>query len=438
MKKAILLTALIFSLCYTLYASAAEYDTIKVGLYYESTAKASVTVTSDSGLSYGVYENGVHTELGTIEGTSATIAVSGDNELSINGAEPINIASSNLSISPIDGTIRLDGTQYRGCILLTNASGGTMTVINALPTDYYLYGVIASEMPSGWHTEALKAQAICARGYAVSNYNKHASLGFNVCATTNCQVYKGVAAETASTIEAVDATEGEVLTHDGSIAQSLFYSSSGGHTANAENVWGSYISYLSGVEDPYESEDSPRHTWTATLSLSQIEAALSERDINIGSVTELIPSTDETGRVYELTVKGTDGDHTFTRQNTYIPFSSYGVISQKYSISPLNVSTSALYALTSGRKQEISGYNVISSGGVKSTVTSGFTMLSSSGRSIHQSGKITGYTFNGGGWGHGVGMSQYGAKGMAENGFTYEEILDHYFPGTELGSMYGE
>lgn len=422
----------------TLYASADEYDTIMVGLYYDSTAKTSVTLSAEDGLSYGVYENGIHTEWGTLEGTAATVSVSGENTLMLNEAEAFDITNSNLSIAPVEGNIRLDGVEYRGCIVLTNAAGGSMTVINALPTDYYLYGVIASEMPSQWHTEALKAQAICARGYAMSNYHKHSSYGFNVCATTNCQVYNGVSAETPATIEAVDATKGEVLTYNGGIAQSLFYSSSGGHTANAENVWGSYISYLSGVEDPYEAEDSPRHTWTATLTTAEIEAALAKRDINIGSVTELTARTDETGRVYELMVKGTDGDHTFTRQNTFIPFSSYGVISQKYSLSPITTNTSALYALTSGKKQETAGRNVISSTGIISAVTNGFTILSSSGRSIYQEGKTTGYTFNGGGWGHGVGMSQYGAKGMAENGFTYDEILDHYFPGTDLSSMYDD
>ena len=158
------------------------------------------------------------------------------------------------------------------------------------------------------------------------------------------------------------------------------------------------------------------------------------RGVNVGSVTSLTANTDETGRVYELIINGTGGTYTLKRQSTFTPFSSYGVKSQKYTLIPLTDSAPTAYAATSYGTYTLGGTYAITSGGVANVATGNYTMLSSSGYSTQQSGNITGYTFSGGGYGHGVGMSQYGAQGMASNGFTYDQILLHYYPGTYLES----
>lgn len=436
MKKlfGILLFTAILMLLSSLYVSAATYDTIKVGLYFGNSAKSSVTISASGGISCGTFANGAHSERVVYNADSITVGVADNHTLSVNNAEFIDVTGSNISLAPISGYISVNGTPYRGVIVLQTASSTAMTVINALPLEEYLYGVIAGEMPALWNAEALKAQTVCARGFAVSNFNKHSSYGFNVCTTTECQVYKGVNGEHPASNAAVDATRGMLLKYNGAIAETLFFSQSGGHTANSKNVWGSAVPYLCGVPDPYESPNAPLHTWSATLTLEQITSALSARGVNVGSVTSLTANTDETGRVYELIINGTGGTYTLKRQSTFTSFSSYGVKSQKYTLIPLTDSAPTAYAATSYGTYTLGGTYAITSGGVANVATGNYTMLSSSGYSTQQSGNITGYTFSGGGYGHGVGMSQYGAQGMASNGFTYDQILLHYYPGTYLES----
>lgn len=420
-----------------LYAKAAEYDTIKVGLYYGQTAKESVTINVDEAVSYGYFDGAEHKEVGTLWGQSFTIGVYSSTEVIINDTQIVE-ASDNFSLMPVSGNISVDGSAYRGGIMLKINKDSLFTVINVLPLEHYLYGVIASEMPSTWNMEALKAQAVCARGFAISNFNKHSSLGFNVCATTNCQMYGGIPSECEAVIEAVDSTCGLVVTYEDKVIQSLFYSASGGHTANVKNVWGSSIPYLSGVPDPYESKDAPRHTWTATLSLEDIEEVLEEKEIYVGKVERLEAQNDETGRVYELTVYGTEDSYTFEKQNTYSPFFAKGVKSQKYNLVPVGQSGGKkLYAQGADDYMRIDSFTAIGANDNTASLKSGFAILSSNGTTIYDSGSVAeGYTFNGGGYGHGVGMSQYGAKGMAEAGHTFDEILAYYYPGTELGSIY--
>ena len=189
------------------------------------------------------------------------------------------------------------------------------------------------------------------------------------------------------------------------------------------------------MEDPYESEDTPRHTWTATLTNAEIADALRQNGTDIGDLISLSALTDETGRTYELTAVGTLGTHTLKRQSTYSPFYSKGVLSQKFTIAPVTTGSRTLYAISKAPKNVLSSYTAINSAGIKANISSGFSIISAKGKDTYTSGTVTGYTFSGGGWGHGVGMSQYGAKGMADSGFTYDAILSHYYPGTEIGSI---
>lgn len=430
----------IFMLTFTLLCAtcvnATDYNNIKVGLYYGSSAKSSVTITSEGGISYGTHTGSAHMETGRLDGTEFTFRALSSTQIIINESVTVETGGSNLSISPLAGHLRLNGKGYRGGIILTGTASGAMDVINVLSLEEYLYGVIPNESPSSWDADALKAQAVCARGFAVTNINKHASLGFNVCTTTNCQVYGGLDSETASTNNAVDATRGQVMMHDGKPIESLFYSSSGGHTANVKNVWGSSVSYLSGVPDPYEPENSPNHSWSVTLSLEEIESALASSGINVGNVLSLDAKTDVDGRTYELTVTGTNGTHTLKRGSTYAPFASKGVIGQKFTISPISAQSEPLYAAHIYGKAVLAGRAALDAYGQTDTLSDGFYVMSADGVQYYASGEPIGYTFTGGGWGHGVGLSQYGAMGMANAGFNYVEILTHYYPGTTLGSLY--
>ena len=162
---------------------------------------------------------------------------------------------------------------YRGAIEVRLDGRGGVHAINSLPMDPYVRGVVAGEMPSSWHPEALQAQAVAARSYAIATDKPGP---FDHYPDTRSQVYRGVTGETASTNAAVDATVGQVLTYDGSPAVTYFFSTSGGHTENVENVFlgADPQPYLRGVPDPYDN-GSPYHRWRLRVSTARLNALLS-------------------------------------------------------------------------------------------------------------------------------------------------------------------
>src|SRR5215210_2772399 len=166
----------------------------------------------------------------------------------------------------------MSGGLYRGAIEVTTALGG-VSAINVVGLDPYVQGVVPGEMPSSWHPEALKAQAVAARSYALATDKPGP---FDQYPDTRSQVYRGVAGETASSNAAVAATAGQVLTYDGAPAVTYFFSTSGGYTENVENVFlGSDPEpYLRGVPDPYDG-GSPYHRWRLRMTTAQLNARLS-------------------------------------------------------------------------------------------------------------------------------------------------------------------
>ena len=173
------------------------------------------------------------------------------------------------------GTVSLIGKgAYRGAIEARGASvPGKLNAINAVPIEDYLRGVVPEESPSSWPLDALKAQAVAARSYALST--GVGGNGFDHYDDTRSQVYGGVGAEAARTNQAVAATAGEVVEVNGKVAQTYFFSTSGGHTENNEFSFlgASPLSYLRGVPDPHDGA-SPYHRWTRKLSNGQMQAEL--------------------------------------------------------------------------------------------------------------------------------------------------------------------
>lgn len=439
MKKVVLFSAVvaILFLHITAYALDDKYKNIKVGLSYGDNAPSSATVECEFGFSVGCVANDVFSEIEstTCNFITITSAESGFvNLLYSDGTSKIlpTDGSQILTIYPNNGNLKINNTAYRGAAMFLNNNASSLTVINYLGLEEYLYGVIGSEMPSSWNTEALKAQAVCARSFAITNFSKHASYGFNVCKTTNCQVYGGISSETTSVTKAVDETENQVLMYDGNVAQTLFFSTSGGYTADVKNVWGTAVPYLCGVEDPYENPtEASKHSWTATLSNADIKNALANLGVNIGDIVNVTAKIDNTTHVYQLDIEGTNGSHTLKNQSVCSAFSSFGVQSQKYIVTPYGGNGLELFGISSSQKTKLSEFNTVSGNGIISQNTPKFA-ISSNGVFEYSDYANEGYVFNGGGWGHGVGMSQYGAKGMADNGYTYDKILYHYYPGTYL------
>jgi stage II sporulation protein D len=184
--------------------------------------------------------------------------------------------SAPLQVAGADGVVQLGGAgAYRGVLEFRPDTFGGVNAINAVSLEDYVAGVVARESPSSWPAEALKAQAVAARTYAITT--SKAGDGFDQYADTRSQVYGGVAAETASTNEAVAATRGQVVTHGGEPVVTFFFSTSGGRTENVENtnVGAGPQPHLKSVADPYD-DVSPKHRWKPTrLTLPAAGAKLS-------------------------------------------------------------------------------------------------------------------------------------------------------------------
>jgi stage II sporulation protein D len=173
-----------------------------------------------------------------------------------------------------DGSLTIAGAPYRGAleVVPTESDSGSLNAVNALPVDQYVKGVIPNESPPSWPQAALRAQAVAARSFALTG--GVAGNGFDLYDDTRSQVYKGLSSETPSTDEAADATGGQVVMYGGKIAETFFYSCSGGHTESVQNVFfGPPVPYLVGVPDPYDGA-CPLHDWQLKFSQGEIDAKL--------------------------------------------------------------------------------------------------------------------------------------------------------------------
>ena len=351
------------------------------------------------------------------------------------GTNPwVGSVSSGLRIYPLSESFKLGEKEYRGCIEFYRDEKSDMAAVNVLDIDEYLMGVVPKEVSPSWNVEALKAQAIVARTYAVTNLNKFQSYGFNVDDTTQSQVYGGKSAEYDSTNQAVLETSGQYVLYDGKPAEVFFYSSSGGMTENVENVWGGASKpYLVSVPDIYENPDEASHyRWTAEFSPEDIKMKLSASGIDIGDILDMtIDEASLSGRSLKTTIYGTTGTHTSKFSNIR---SLLGLYSNCFTISREGGETPTIFILSKDGKTTKSpdGLSVISKNG-KAVLGASVSVLGKDGLKTYAKTNGTGnFVLSGKGYGHGIGMSQWGAKGMADAGFSYKEIITHYFKGTEV------
>lgn len=187
--------------------------------------------------------------------------------------------------------------RYRGSIQI-DVIAGKLRAINMVGLEQYLYGVVPSEMPFNWLPEALKAQAVVARSYALATRRTGA---FDLYPDTRSQVYLGIEHEKPSTNAAVNATAGQVVLYEGEVAKTFFFSTSGGRTASAEDVFGEPVPYLVSVPDPYDSI-SPHHDWGPLVFTGGKLAKVLKMK---GRVVDLQPELNSSGRIKVLTVVGT-------------------------------------------------------------------------------------------------------------------------------------
>lgn len=389
-------------------AASGMGQTVRIGI---REGRGSVALTSDSGL--GVWKNGSLWKKFPAR-TPLQIALKG-NAVTVGGAA----AAGAVEVRPLSsaGSVKItDGYAYRGAIrVMKSPQRWGLTVVNVVPVEEYLYGVVGKEMSPSWHREALKAQAVAARTYAISHKNYFASRGFDMTDDTSSQIYAGINGESPSVIAAVDATRGEILTYGGKPIDAFFCSTAGGWTENSENVWGSRIPYLRGVSD--DSSRMPSYRWSVTTTPEKLAANLTAAGKGVGKVRSItlsplgkrpmaVSDRGVSGRVLSMTVNGSAGSVRVTG-NAFQ--SIYGLKSTLFDFSQ----DGAVPDPDSGRK------------GRSATMT------------VKAGVPITIYGY---GWGHGLGMSQYGAYQMAqEHGSAdtyYRTILTHYYTGTRLEKLY--
>lgn len=455
-----------------------------------------------------------------------------------------------IAIRPNSTLTWFKGYKWYGDFVYRRASNDSITVINYVGVEDYVKGVLPYEIDPSWPAEAQKAQAVCARSFALGTH-KHGD-EYDLCNTTNCQVYLGANRATEASDAAVNATKGETLSYNGSPVIGYFYSSDGGATEDAANVWGGDYAYLKGKIDPYEDPNKDR--WSVTLTASEIQQKLNAAGYSIGTVANVqVTKRTATDNVNEVTVTDTSGKSvTISRSSVRTVF---GLKSIRYTITPVGGSANktSLQVKSTTHKVKVNGKSVAPQGyyivngteygnnyfklrdiayllnGTKSQfnvrwdaenerilLTSGTSYetvggeLKDSSTAVEKIGQSTStivldgeeisldgyiingnnyyklrdigkalgfdvdfenatgtvlistakdysdddnnsnnsgnndsnatvsvtnptsYTFNGSGWGHSVGMSQWGAYAMANQGFTYEQILKFYFTGIEI------
>ena len=336
--------------------------------------------------------------------------------------------------------IDLGTRAYRGRVEIGRYNSSTLTAVNIVSLEEYLYGVVPSEMAANWPEEALKAQAVCSRSYALMKAgfesSSDAKKGYKIVDTVSSQVYKGYLVESVKCNNAVDATKGQMVCYDNKVVPAYYFSTSGGSTESSKDVWAVNVPYLQGVSDLYE-HDAAKEVWQELLTLTEIKNRLVKQGMILGEIDDLsVSKYSDTNRAYALRLKS--GKQSITLQGTTIR-TVLNLYSTKFKIVkqgdiPDKVSVLSADGATTAR---ISNMHIASADGVKKAsqelsqyIVKGADNLSNYPRTApEKSGELL---FAGMGYGHGVGLSQYGAKGMAEAGFNYKEIIEYYFTGANV------
>jgi stage II sporulation protein D len=298
-----------------------------------------------------------------------------DNNININGA---SISEKEIELTS-DGIFELNNRKYRGNMYIL-LKDNEILVINKVKLDYYLYGVLPSEVISTWDEECLKAQAVAARTFAIFNKMNSKSSYYDLDSNNLFQVYKGFNVETKKTNEAIDQTKDEIMSYNGDVIQSFFHANSGGKTASSEEVWGGKIDYLKSKDDEF-CKNGKNYKWEISITSEKISEKLQKNNILIGEIYDIkIMERSESGRIKTLKIYGSSGSITIKGKDFRNYLGDNYIKSTNFSIT----------------RQDVN------------------------------------FIFKGFGWGHGVGLSQEGAKGMAENGWDYKKILKYFYSGIDI------
>ncbi|MDR0273402.1 MAG: SpoIID/LytB domain-containing protein [Clostridiales bacterium] len=442
MKKIILFAVAIFftAIFFPSGVFAQQELIVRVGLVGSLANRDSIAVANtDIFVGYSVTEGfmpmtELHSANGfTVRANGAGIDIIGGGQTYFFGAETVTqvMASDSEFVS-------IGRKNYRG-VMEFMPSGGRVSAINVMSIEEYLFGVLTAEMSPSFHIEALKAQAVTARTYTYNQIRASSHANFDLCDVVCCQVYNGAEREHENTTLAVLETYGLMIFYDGAPILATYFSSSGGATENSEDVWWEALPYLRSVNEIVEHNPM---VWERTYTWAQLTSAASNAGARIGTVNGVsVSRLGLSNRVLELTLHGTNGNWVVPRSVGIRGFfSSIGgsLPSRNFTIagahhSTPNVSVSDGFT---GISAPLNSLSVINGDGGFYSLNSAEIFDGENFRALISTPNIarggSGITLSGRGWGHGVGMSQMGAEGMARAGYTYDEILRHYYTGVEL------
>ncbi len=303
-----------------------------------------------------------------------------DEGAEVNGS-PVQLP---LRLEPAGEFIYIGGRPYRGS-LMVHADAGHLMVVDELYLESYLVGIINNEISSKWPVESIKAQAVIARTYAIFQRAKKKDALFDVEGSVLGQVYSGAGPEDGAALDAVRLTHGEILEYNGSPALTVYHSNAGGMTEAARDVWRRDFQYLRPVKSPYD-KSAPGYAWEFAIEGKALGEKLRSAGFDLLEPYAISPlDNTASGRVKELAIED-----------------------------------------ERGRRVALSGEDL--------RKALGYSKLRSTRFKVEKLGSA--FVFTGYGSGHGVGLSQWGAKGMAEDGYSYGDILRHYYPGTRINRVY--
>jgi stage II sporulation protein D len=293
------------------------------------------------------------------------------------------VAGPALELSPAGkAPLSVNGRSYVGTLRITSSNDGII-VVNDIDLENYLEGVLGAEMPPAWPAEALKAQAVAARTYALYSALSRAGREWDLKSTVEDQVYSGAGAKPA-VIAAVRATRGEVLLHDGKLFPAFFHSTCGGETQSPGRALGQpAFDFLRGVPCPYCAA-SPHYRWRCAIPAAQLGERLAAAGYDIGVVRDIILTEAEPDGPLQALVAGERG------------FKLLSMVDFRRAVGRMDVRGGRFECAREGDE----------------------------------------FIFTGRGLGHGAGMCQWGAKGMADRGATYRDILGHYYMATGVEKLY--
>ncbi len=334
---------------------------------------------------------------------------------------------SHVSVEPlVQSILAVDGQRYRGRFRIEEDSYGRINVINVLDVENYLKGVIPAEMLVSSHVDALKAQAVVARTFALKQARKsRRQEGYDLTSDTASQVYRGLGGEEPRASKAVDITRGEVVHIRNKLVDTFYHQACGGRTQNNEDVWGGRaLSHLRAVDCSYCAAQYSRqgygdYHWTYQVSNTDLQVKLLERGVNAGKILDIQQSLQECGRAKSFSLTTTEGDI------------ELGSSKLRTLVGP-GIIRSSFYRLANSQAfRELSGTsrpsNPMAEANIRSIIGS---YLEDSNSKVIE--------FEGTGSGHGVGLCQWGARRMAEMGRSHIEILRHYYQSVSVGPLLPE